>query len=60
MHAALGETHLAIDALDRALAAHAADLAWLRVRPVFDSLRAEPRFAGLTEAIGVSGASAAR
>ena len=60
VHAALGETDLALDALDRALAAHAADLAWLRVRPVFDPLRAEPRFARLIEAIGVSGASAAR
>lgn len=54
VHAALGDTELALDALERALAAHAADLAWLRVRPVFDTLRGEARFARLIDAIGVN------
>jgi eukaryotic-like serine/threonine-protein kinase len=49
IHAALGENSDALDALERAQAARAADLAWLRVRPVFNGLHAEPRFAAILE-----------
>ena len=52
VHAGLGETHQALDWLEKAYDAHAADLAWLPVRPVFDSLRSETRFHALMERLG--------
>jgi tetratricopeptide (TPR) repeat protein len=48
VYAALGETTTALDWLEKASDVRAPDLAWMRVRPVFDSLRAEGRFAALT------------
>ena len=51
VHAALGEPTLALDWLERAADAHAADLAWLRVRPVFDTLRGETRFGAILERV---------
>jgi serine/threonine-protein kinase len=52
VHAGLGEPLQAFDWLEKATDAHAADLAWLPVRPVFDSLRPEPRFNALLERLG--------
>ena len=51
VHTSLGEFGNAIEELSRAIRWRAADLAWLRVRPVFDPLRGEPRFAELLEEI---------
>jgi TolB-like protein/Tfp pilus assembly protein PilF len=47
VHAASGSLDGALEWLERAMDARAADLAWLHVRPVFDGLRAEPRFHAL-------------
>lgn len=52
VHAGLGEPLQALDWLEKAHDAHAADLAWLPVRPVFDSLRSETRFNALLERLG--------
>jgi eukaryotic-like serine/threonine-protein kinase len=52
VHAGLGEPLQAFDWLEKASDAHAADLAWLPVRPVFDSLRSETRFNVLLERLG--------
>ncbi len=54
IHAAIGETDAALDALDQALALRAADLAWIGVRPTFDALRLHPRFHALIDRIGVA------
>ena len=47
VHAGLGEREAALTRLEEAHTARAADLAWLGVRPVFASLRSEPRFTAL-------------
>jgi serine/threonine-protein kinase len=44
VHAGLDDVDAAIEWLQRATLMHAIDLAWLAVRPVFDGLRADPRF----------------
>jgi tetratricopeptide (TPR) repeat protein len=44
VHTGLGHADDALDWLERARDGKAADLAWLAVRPVFDTLRAAPRF----------------
>lgn len=49
--AALGEIDRALTCLEQSRQAHATDLAWIAVRPVFARLRDEPRFQELTEAI---------
>lgn len=54
IHAALGDTDAALDALDRAAEVRATDLAWIGVRPTFDDLRLHPRFVALVERIGVA------
>jgi TolB-like protein/Flp pilus assembly protein TadD len=51
VHAGFGDTDLAIESLQRAAEARAADLSWLAVRPVFDALRSDPRFNGLVARI---------
>ena len=38
IHAGLGDTHAAVDWLEKAVELRAADLAWLSVRPVFNTL----------------------
>jgi serine/threonine-protein kinase len=53
IYAALGETSKALDWLEKASDARAPDLAWLRVRPVFDQLRAEGRFGALIGRLGL-------
>jgi TolB-like protein len=52
VHAGLDEPLEAFDWLEKARDAHAADLAWLPVRPVFDRLRSDARFNGLLERLG--------
>jgi Flp pilus assembly protein TadD len=47
VHVGLGEGRNALDRLEEAHAEHAADMAWIGVRPVFAALRSEPRFATL-------------
>lgn len=53
VHIGLGERAAALDRLEEAHAGRAADLAWLGVRPVFASLRAEPRFTQLLAKMGI-------
>jgi TolB-like protein/tetratricopeptide (TPR) repeat protein len=51
VHAALGDADAALEHLHRACDLRAADLAWLGVRPVFDSLRSDSRFLALLDRI---------
>jgi serine/threonine protein kinase/Tfp pilus assembly protein PilF len=53
VHLGLGERGEAIDRLEEAHAERAADLAWVGVRPVFESLRTEPRFVTLLKQMGL-------
>jgi hypothetical protein len=53
VHAALGEREAALDGLERAWRERSADLAWIGVHPIFDGLRAEPRFQTLMERLGL-------
>ena len=55
VHLGLDEHDEALDLLERALAERAADLAWVAVRPVFDSVRTTPRFIALLERMGLVG-----
>jgi len=59
VHAGLGERAEALERLEEAYAGHAADLAWLGVRPVFASLREEPRFIALVTQMGLVAAARA-
>ena len=54
VHTALGEYERALDALDAAWRVRATDLAWIAVRPVFDPLRGESRFARVLEGMRLS------
>ena len=47
VHAGFEDADRAFEWLQRASEVHAVDLAWLHVRPVFDQLRADPRFNAL-------------
>jgi TolB-like protein/DNA-binding winged helix-turn-helix (wHTH) protein/Tfp pilus assembly protein PilF len=51
LHAALGETDLAFDALGRAADAGVRDLIYLRVYPELDQVRGDPRFAALVRRV---------
>lgn len=53
VYAALGDSALALTWLERAADAHAADLAWLAVRPVFDALRPDPRFKAILQRLNL-------
>lgn len=53
IHAGLGRADAALDWLDRAYEERYAWLVFLRVDPVYDALRGEPRFVELLERIGV-------
>jgi serine/threonine protein kinase/tetratricopeptide (TPR) repeat protein len=57
VHVGIGERAEALDRLEEAHAERAADLAWLNVRPVFASLRDEPRFTALLNAMRLSPSS---
>ena len=50
----LGDTHAALDAIEAACAEHAADLAWVAVRPVYSRLRAESRFAAVRQRLNLA------
>jgi serine/threonine protein kinase/tetratricopeptide (TPR) repeat protein len=60
VHVGLGEHTLALARLEEAVAEHAADIAWLAVRPVFASLRGEPRFLALLGRLGLRASSSVR
>ena len=53
VHAALGDGDAAISALERAAEAREPELVLIGVRPVYATLRANPRFAALRARIGV-------
>ncbi|CAN5564746.1 hypothetical protein BH09GEM1_BH09GEM1_44620 [soil metagenome] len=53
VHAALGDTAAALDALDRAAIEHDAELVFIGVRPVYVMLNDEPRFVALRARVGV-------
>ena len=55
VHASLGETDEAFEWLERALEERCWVLVFLGVDPAYASLRADPRFAELTERIGLPG-----
>ena len=59
IHAALGAGEAAMDSLERAVAARAADLVWVPIRPVADPLRSFPRYAAIMEPV-LQGLSSAR
>jgi serine/threonine protein kinase/Tfp pilus assembly protein PilF len=54
VHVGLGDAAGALDCLEAAHAERAADLAWLGVRPVFATLRSEPRFISLLKDMAIS------
>jgi serine/threonine-protein kinase len=53
VYAGLDERTEALERLEKAAAEHAADIAWLAVRPVFAGLRGEPRFLALLKQMGL-------
>ena len=55
VHLGLGDHDVALDGLERALEARSPILVWLRHRPLFDPLRAEPRFEALLKQCGPQG-----
>jgi serine/threonine protein kinase/tetratricopeptide (TPR) repeat protein len=54
VHVGLEERSEALDRLEQAHSERAADLAWVGVRPVFASLRPEPRFVALQTKLGLA------
>ncbi len=54
VYVGLGDRERALEALQEAARQRAADLIWLRVRPVFDPLREDPRYAALVARIGLA------
>jgi serine/threonine-protein kinase len=53
VHAALGETDLAIQALERAVDGRDPEMVYIGVRPAYASLRKDDRFVALRERVGV-------
>jgi DNA-binding SARP family transcriptional activator/TolB-like protein len=53
VHAGLGEKEQALGWLERAFDKHAVDLFTLKVEPMFDGLRADPRFTNLLRRVGL-------
>jgi Tfp pilus assembly protein PilF len=51
LHIALGQNELAFDALAQAFKNRDIEIIWLRVNPVFDPLRSDPRFTKLLERV---------
>ena len=51
--AGLGRAADALDWLERAADARAADLLWLGVRPDFDAVRSHPRFTAILQRLGL-------
>ena len=52
-HAGLGEKDQAFQWLERSLQDHAWDITYLKVDPLMDNLRSDPRFADLVKRIGL-------
>ena len=52
IHIGLGDQKSTLEWLERAYEIRAADLIWLKVRPVFHDVRGTPRFAALLEKVG--------
>lgn len=55
LYAGLGDTDHALEWLEKSVARHERTVVSLRVSPVFDSLRTDPRFQGLLRRIGLWG-----
>ena len=55
-YTALGETELAIDALEQAYAVRSANLIHLKIEPFFDDLQSHPRYRRLVERVGLGSA----
>ncbi len=53
LHVGLGDKALALEHLEKGYADGATGVRWLRVEPIFDPLRGEPRFAELLRRIGL-------
>ncbi len=53
VHAALGDTDAALDAVERGAAQRDADLAFIGVRPAYAGLRGHPRFEAVRRRVGV-------
>ncbi len=60
IHAALGESERVLELLEQACAAHAKPVRLLRVEPMFDVVRADPRFQAILEKVGLTDAAVAR
>lgn len=52
IHAPLGEKELALDALEKGVEARSPYLVYLKVDPMLDSLRDDPRFKALLKKVG--------
>jgi TolB-like protein/Tfp pilus assembly protein PilF len=52
-HTGLGQVELALDWLEKAYQERNGNLVFLNVDPLFDKLRGEPRFRGITERMGL-------
>ena len=53
MYLGLGEHARALDLREQAADVRAADLVWLRVRPIYEPLRANPRFDAILSTVGL-------
>ena len=53
IHLGLGEPDRALDLLEEAAGIRAADLVWLSVRPIYEPLRANPRFDAILKTVGL-------
>jgi tetratricopeptide (TPR) repeat protein len=60
IHVALGETGPALDLLEQALDRRDKQLRLLRIEPLLDPIRSEPRFHALLERVGLTDESVAR
>ena len=56
IHLGLGQKDQALDWLQRAYADRSGWLAYLKIDPMFDTLRSDPRFSDLLRRVGLSGA----
>lgn len=58
-HLGLGNSQLALDLLEQAVTAHDGLLVFLKVDPVFNPIRSQPRFIALLEKLGLKGKKSA-
>ncbi len=54
IHIGLGEANEAFDWLSKAIEDRSAGLVYLKVDPVFDPVRSDPRFADLVQRVGIA------